>query len=125
MKFFFIVLLLLPSLSWGENKTYLNLKDFITYSLSANKMMSLCKDDHDEEKGKYLMIDILFSALNYNLINESQMNEIQSSFVKIEDEATMIVNNEGCDYANSLIYTDYAIRLLEIRKFFDEEGLFE
>jgi hypothetical protein len=125
MKTLLALLLLIPSLSWGENKIYFNLKDFITYSLSANKMISLCKDNNDQEKGKYLMIEILFSALNDNLITESQMNEIQSSFVKIEDEATIIVSNEGCDYANSLIYTNYANRLLEIRKFFDEEGLFE
>lgn len=43
----------------------------------------------------------------------------------MKDEAKIIVSNEGCDYANSLIYTNYANRLLEIRKFFDEEGLFE
>tara|TARA_E500000178_G_C16889591_1_gene692923 strand:+ start:219 stop:398 length:180 start_codon:yes stop_codon:yes gene_type:complete len=59
MKKFLILFLLIPSLSLGNDKIYLNIKDFITYSLSANKMMSLCKENHDEEMGR----DIMFGTL--------------------------------------------------------------
>tara|TARA_E500000178_G_C16889591_1_gene692924 strand:+ start:435 stop:596 length:162 start_codon:yes stop_codon:yes gene_type:complete len=53
------------------------------------------------------------------------MNEIETSILKREEEAEMIVKEEGCDYATSLIYTTYANKLLEIRKFFVDEGLFD
>ena len=50
MNKFFVLILLIPSLSLGNDKIYLNIKDFVTYSLSANKMLSLCKENHDEER---------------------------------------------------------------------------
>ena len=124
MKTLLTLLLLIPSLSWGNDKIYLNIKDFITYSLSANKMLSLCKENHDEEMGRFIMLETL-NAVNEKLINEFQKNEIEISIVKSEEEAEIIVREEGCDYATSLIYTTYAYKLLEIRKFFVEEGLFD
>ena len=125
MKILLSLFLLIPSLSQGNDKIYLNVKDFITYSLSANKMMSLCKENHDEEMGRDIMFNTLYAAFNENLINEFQMNEIENSIVKSEEEAELIVREEGCEYAISLIYTTYANKLLEIRKFFVEEGLFD
>ena len=125
MKKFIILILLIPSLSQGNDKIYLNIKDFITYSISANKMMSLCKENHDEEMGKDIMINTLHAAFYEKLINESQMKDIETSIVKSEGEAEIIVRDEGCDYATTLIYTTYAKKLIEIRKFFVEEGLFD
>lgn len=125
MKKFIILILLIPSLSIGNDKIYLNVKDFITYSISANKMMSLCKENHDEEMGKDIMINTLHAAFYEKLINESQMKDIETSIVKSEGEAEIIVRDEGCDYATTLIYTTYAKKLIEIRKFFVEEGLFD
>ena len=125
MKKFIILILLIPSLSIGNDKIYLNVKDFITYSISANKMMSLCKENHDEEMGKDIMINTLHAAFYEKLINESQMKDIETSIVKSEEEAEIIVRDEGCDYATTLIYTTYAKKLIEIRKFFVEEGLFD
>ena len=125
MKTLLALLLLIPSLSIGNDKIYLNIKDFITYSLSANKMLSLCKENHDEEMGRFIMFETLNAAVNEKLINEFHKNEIETSIVKSEEEAEIIVREEGCDYATSLIYTTYAYKLLEIRKFFVEEGLFD
>ena len=125
MKKLLFLFLLIPSLCLGNDKIYLNIKDFITYSLSANKMMSLCKENHDEEMGRDIMFSTLYAAFNEKLISEFQMNEIETSILKSEVEAEMIVREEGCDYAISLIYTTYANKLLEIRKFFVEEGLFD
>ena len=125
MKILLSLFLLIPSLSQGNDKIYLNIKDFITYSISANKMMSLCKENHDEEMGKDIMINTLHAAFYEKLINESQMKDIETSIVKSEGEAEIIVRDEGCDYATTLIYTTYAKKLIEIRKFFVEEGLFD
>ena len=125
MSKFFVLILLIPSLSLGNDKIYLNIKDFVTYSLSANKMLSLCKENHDEEMGRDITLNTLYAALNENLINEFQMNDIETSIVKIEEEAEIIVKDEGCDYATSLVYTTYYDKFLELRKFFIEEGLFE
>ena len=125
MKKFIILILLIPSLSIGNDKIYLNVKDFITYSISANKMMSLCKENHDYEMGKDIMFSTLYAAFNEKLINEFQMNEIEASTLKTEEEAELIVRKEGCDYATTLIYTTYAKKLIEIKKYFVEEGLFD
>ena len=125
MKKFIILILLIPSLSIGNDKIYLNVKDFITYSISANKMMSLCKENHDEEMGKDIMINTLHAAFYEKLINESQMKDIETSIVKSEGEAEIIVRDEGCDYATTLIYTTYAKKLIEIKKYFVEEGLLD
>ena len=125
MSKFFVLILLIPSLSLGNDKIYLNIKDFVTYSLSANKMLSLCKENHDEEMGRDIILNTLYAALNENLINEFQMNDIETSIVKIEEEAEIIVKDEGCDYATSLVYTTYYDKFLELRKFFVEEGLFD
>lgn len=125
MNKFFVLILLIPSLSLGNDKIYLNIKDFVTYSLSANKMLSLCKENHDEEMGRDITLNTLYAALNENLINEFQMNDIETSIVKIEEEAEIIVKDEGCDYATSLVYTTYYDKFLELRKFFVEEGLFD
>lgn len=125
MNKFFVLILLIPSLSLGNDKIYLNIKDFVTYSLSANKMLSLCKENHDEEMGRDITLNTLYAALNENLINEFQMNDIETSMLKIEGEAEIIVKDEGCDYATSLVYTTYYDKFLELRKFFVEEGLFD
>ena len=125
MSKFLVLILLIPSLSLGNDKIYLNIKDFVTYSLSANKMLSLCKENHDEEMGRDITLNTLYAALNENLINEFQMNDIETSIVKIEEEAEIIVKDEGCDYATSLVYTTYYDKFLELRKFFVEEGLFD
>ena len=125
MSKFFVLILLIPSLSLGNDKIYLNIKDFVTYSLLANKMLSLCKENHDEEMGRDITLNTLYAALNENLINEFQMNDIETSIVKIEEEAEIIVKDEGCDYATSLVYTTYYDKFLELRKFFVEEGLFD
>ena len=53
------------------------------------------------------------------------MNEIENSIVKSEGEAEIIVRDEGCDDAISLIDTTYANKLIEIRKFLVEEDLFD
>ncbi len=97
MSKFLVLILLIPSLSLGNDKIYLNIKDFVTYSLSANKMLSLCKENHDEEMGRDITLNTLYAALNENLINEFQMNDIETSIVKIEEEAEIIVKDEGCD----------------------------
>ncbi len=125
MKIFLSLFLLIPSLSQGNDKIYLNIKDFITYSISANKMMSLCKENHDYEMGKDIMFSTLYAAFNEKLINEFQMNEIEASTLKTEEEAEVIVREEGCDYATTLIYTTYAKKLIEIKKYFVEEGLLD
>ena len=75
MKKLSFLFLLIPSLCLGNDKIYLNIKDFITYSLSANKMMSLCKENHDEEMGRDIMFSTLYAAFNEKLINEFQMNK--------------------------------------------------
>ena len=92
MKILLSLFLLIPSLSQGNDKIYLNIKDFITYSISANKMMSLCKENHDYEMGKDIIFSTLYAASNEKLINEFQMNEIEASTLKTEEEAEETIN---------------------------------
>jgi len=125
MKTLLALLLLIPNLSLGNDKIYLNIKDFITSTISMNKILSLCKENHDEEMGRFMMLETLNAAVNEKLINEFQKNEIEISIGKSEEKAEIVVRDEGCDYATSLLYSSYIPKYLELKKFFVEQGILD
>ena len=63
----------------------------------------------------------VIKSINEKFINEFQMNDFETSIVKIEKEAEIIIRDKGCDYTTSLVYNTYYDKFLEPRNFFVEE----
>ena len=105
MKIFFTLLLLIPSLSWGEQILKCNIKDYEElfgdhyYSLEGNQISYVPKDGASksaiwklDEENKVFAKFVIKSSVDNSLITQIVLNKIS-----LEMEYTMFQNAKGED----------------------------
>jgi len=101
----------LESLEVSEDEIFINIKNFIVSGYAINKIMSMCKEEHKEHDGKYILMSTLDAAFRENLLNENQTKKIEYLAIQSEIDTTKIIEKEGCDYSMMEIYIPHTMKM--------------